>query len=142
VKNLTRGLKVGTRWVALLPLIINLLVPSASSTAADPSPPTAVHHARVKYEKGHSLRFPDFDLTYVGKRHIKPSQYQRGWWVYDFTVRDRAGEQTVSWSAGTGDIGPTPFKVNGVEFQLELSHSEKLGTLGDDEMVVSPVKHP
>jgi hypothetical protein len=29
---------------------------------------------------------------------------------------------------------------DGVEFQLELSHADKLGPLREDEMVVSPVK--
>jgi hypothetical protein len=76
----------------------------------------------------------------MGKRHVVPSQYPRGWWTCDFKVRGKGGEQTVSWSAGTGDIGPTRFKVNGADFQIELSRSDKLGSLREDEMVISLVE--
>ena len=100
----------------------------------------AAYDTKVKFSVGRPLRFPDFDLTYVGKRHVIPPQYPRGWWVHDFKVRGKSDEQTVSWSAGTGDIGPTRFKVNGMEFQIELSRSDKLGTLREDEVVVSAVK--
>lgn len=64
----------------------------------------------------------------------------RGWWTYDFKFRGKGDEQTVSWSAGTGDIGPTRFRVNGTDFQIELSRSDELGPLREDEMVVSLVK--
>jgi hypothetical protein len=78
----------------------------------------------------------------MGKRHVTPTQFPRGWWVHDFKVRGKGDEQTVSWSAGTGDIGPTRFVVNGTQFQIELSRSDKLGRLRDDEMVVSSVVTP
>ena len=94
----------------------------------------------MKFDAGRTLHFPDFDLTYLEKRRATPAQYPRGWWIFDFKVRAKNEEQTVSWSAGTGDIGPTRFKVNGSDFQIELSGSDKLGTLREDEMVVSPVK--
>ena len=89
---------------------------------------------------GHTLHFPDFDLTYVVKHPVTPPQYPRGWWIHGFKVRAKNDEQTVSWSAGAGDIGPTRFKVNGTDFQIELSRSDKLGSLREDEAVVSPVK--
>jgi len=84
-----------------------------------------------------TLRFPDFEMIYLGKRHVTPPQYPRGWWTHDFKVRGKGSEQTVSWSAGTGDIGPTRFKVNGAIFQIELSRSDRLGSLREDQMVVS-----
>jgi hypothetical protein len=112
-----------------------LFAVTVGSTVGDSSG-TAAYDAKVRFERGHTLRFPDFELTYAGKRHVEPPQYPRGWWVYDFTVRSKTGERTVSWSAGTGDIAPARFTVNGAEFQLELSHSDKLGPLRDDEMVV------
>jgi hypothetical protein len=120
-------------------LLMYLLAFAVSPRGAE-APDVAAYGAKLKFSLGRTLHFPDFDLTYAGKRRVTPPQYPRGWWTYDFKVRGKGGEQTVSWSAGTGDIGPTRFKVDGVEFQLELSHSDKLGALREDEMVVSPVK--
>jgi hypothetical protein len=93
----------------------------------------------VFFAKAVALHFPDFDMTYSGERRVIPPQYPRGWWAYDFVVRSKSGEQKLSWSAGTGDIGPVRFKVDGSEFQLELSHSDKLGALREDELVISKV---
>jgi hypothetical protein len=101
---------------------------------------TAAYGSKVRFKAAHTLHFPDFQITYIGKRHVTPPQYPRGWWIYDFKVRGKSNEQTVSWSAGTGDIGPSRFKVDGTDFQIELSRSDKLGPLREDEMVVSSVK--
>ena len=117
---------LGAGWSAL-----------TAGVAEGDSPRTAVYDAKVRFAKEGTLRFPDFELTYVGKRHVEPPRYPRGWWVYDFIVRCKTGEQTISWSAGTGDIAPARFTVNGDEFQLELSRSDKLGTLREDEVVVT-----
>jgi hypothetical protein len=111
------------------------IIPGSSSASG--SSKAAAYDTKVRFEQGRALRFPDFELTYLGKHHVEPPQYPRGWRVHDFIVRSKAGEQTVSWSAGTGDIAPRRFTVNGAEFQLELSHSDKLGTLREDELVVS-----
>jgi hypothetical protein len=120
-------------------LFMYLLAFAVSPRAAE-APDAAAYGAKLKFSVGRTLHFPDFDLTYVGKRRVTPPQYPRGWWSYDFKVRGKGDEQTVSWSAGTGDIGPTRFKVVGADFQIELSRSDKLGPLRDNEMVVSPVK--
>lgn len=125
------------RFFALAALALLALTPCP--VKADSSE-LSRYDAKLSYEKGGALRFPDFEMTYAGKRHVIPPQYPRGWWVYDFVVRSKSGEQTVSWSAGTGDIGPTRFKVNGAEFQIELSRSDKLGVLRDGELVVSKVR--
>ena len=120
-------------------LLLTHLFASAGGSNAE-TPDAASYGTKVKFGAGRTLHFPDFDLAYVGKRHVTPPQYPRGWWVHDFKVRAKGDEQTISWSAGTGDIGPTRFKVNGTDFQIELSRSDKLGTLRDDELVVSSVK--
>jgi hypothetical protein len=119
-------------------LFVHLLA-FAVSARAENSPETVAYGAKVKFRGDQTLRFPDFEVIYVGKRHVTPPQYPRGWWAHDFKVRGKGDEQTVSWSAGTGDIGPVRFKVNGAEFQIELSLSDKLGHLRDDELVISPV---
>jgi hypothetical protein len=124
------------RIIASALLAVHLFSLGVCSYAGDSSD-TAAYGSKVKFSAGHALRFPDFELIYIGKRHVTPPPYPRGWWMHDFKVRSKGGEQTVSWSAGTGDIGPTRFKVNGAAFQIELSRSDKLGLLREDEMVVS-----
>ena len=129
--------EVRVRVLALL--IVHLGALAACSNAAD-STDTVAYGSKVRFGTDRIVRYPDFQVTYMGKRHVAPSQYPRGWWTYDFKVRGKGGEQTVSWSAGTGDIGPTRFKSNGTDFQIELSRSDKLGSLREDEMVISLVK--
>jgi hypothetical protein len=121
-------------------LILHLSALAACSAAGSSN--TAAYGSKVEFSAGRTLRFPDFELTYMGKRHVTSPPYPRGWWIHDFKVRSNGDEQTVSWSAGTGDIGPTRFIVNGTQFQIELSRSDKLGKLRDDEMVVSFVLTP
>jgi len=120
-------------------LFVHLLAFTVSSCAQESSD-AAAYDAKVKFTAGRALRFPAFVLTYVGKRHVTPPQYPRGWWIHDFKIRGKSGEQTVSWSAGTGDIGPTRFQVEGADFQIELAHSDKQGLLRENELVVSAVR--
>lgn len=126
----------GVRVIIQALLVLHLTALAVCSYAAD-SQDTVSYGAKVRFGVDRTLRFPGFELTYMGKRHVTPPQYPRGWWIHDFKVRGKGREQTVSWSAGTGDIGPTRFKVNGSVFQVELSHSDKLGPLREDELVVS-----
>lgn len=124
--------------VAVTLLSVQLVI-LASCFAAENSAEKIAYGSKAKFGVGRTLPFPDFEVTYTGKHHVTPPQYPRGWWVHDFKVRSKGNEQTVSWSAGTGDIGPVRFKVGGAEFQIELSLSDKLGRLREDEMVISPV---
>lgn len=126
--------------VVRVTLSIAALLAIISGSSAEDLAKAVSYDTKTRFEQGRTLRFPDFELTYAGRHHVEPAQYPRGWWVHDFNVRSKAREQSVSWSAGTGNIGPTRFTVNGAEFQLELSHSDKLGTLHEDEVVVSKVK--
>jgi hypothetical protein len=127
------------RVIASALLALHLFTLTPCSHAGDSSG-TAAYGTKVKLSASGTLRYPDFELTYMGKRRVTPPQYPRGWWIHDFKVGSKSGQQTVSWAAGTGDIGPTRFKVSGVDFQIELSHSDKLGPLREDEMVVSSIK--
>lgn len=118
-------------------LVVHLFALTVCFLAAHASE-VAAYGSKVKFSAVRTVRFPDFELTFTGKRHVTPPQYPRGWWIHHFKVRGKGDEQTVSWSAGTGD--PTRFKMNGADFQIELSHSDKLGPLREDEMVISFVK--
>jgi hypothetical protein len=93
--------------------------------------------AKVAYRQNTPIQFDKFTLTYLAQRRVVSKQYSRGMLVYDFRVKSAQGEQTLSWSAGTGEIGPALFRVGSEQFALELRHSDKLGWLKDDELVVS-----
>lgn len=55
----------------------------------------------------------------------------------DFRVSRGNQSITVSWSSGTGLLGPQDFEFGGRKFELELRHHDKLGWLKEDEVVVS-----
>ena len=126
--------------LALLALMAILSTTWISCVRGSSSPVEAAYGAKVRFHEWRPLRFPDFELTYVGRRHVTPLQYPRGWWMHDFKVSAGGVEQTVSWSAGTGSIGPSQFSVRDSLFQIELVHSDKLGKLAEDQVVVLPVK--
>jgi hypothetical protein len=48
----------------------------------------------------------------------------------------------VSWTTGPGVIDPTDFDIGGKHCQLELRHSDKLGKLQDNELVIWQAKPP
>jgi hypothetical protein len=122
-------------------VVLAMILATIASCARSPSSPVeAAYDAKANFREGRVCRYPDFELTYLGRRHVTPPQYPRGWWRYDFKVSGGTGEQIVSWSAGTGDIGPAQFTVGGMAFNLELVWSEKRGKLDDDELVVSKAK--
>jgi hypothetical protein len=91
---------------------------------------------RVKYKAGQKIEFPDFTLEYVGERRKSLPVYPRGFLYYDFKVSTGNTEKVVSWTAGTGDIAPIEFEIGGKHYQLELRHSDKLGKLKDNELVI------
>lgn len=91
---------------------------------------------KIIYTQNQSLQFPDFTLEYMGERHEDSPVFKPGFTFYDFKVKSSAGEQIVSWSSGTGDIGPAVFEVAGQPYLLERAHSDKLGWLEDNEVVI------
>lgn len=97
----------------------------------------AEYGTKVKYEKGKELEFPDFDLSYIGTRDVKVPVYGPGHFTYyEFEISSGKERKTVSWSSGTGEIGPVEFNFNGKRYALELMRSYKLGKLEQDELVV------
>jgi len=93
--------------------------------------------AKVAYKKDTPVQFATFALTYLGERRVVTEKFPPGMTFYDFRLTSTKGTQTVSWSAGTGDIGPTIFHVGSEQFALELKRSDKLGKLKENELVVS-----
>ena len=102
----------------------------------DASAPKASYGTRVKYASGKKIEFPDFTIEYVGEHRTTTPVYPRGFLYYDFKVSKGKTEKTVSWTSGTGLIGPVQFEIGGKNYQLELRHSNKLGNLNDNELVI------
>lgn len=101
----------------------------------------APYGARVRYRKSATIHFPDFDLTFLGERREASTRYPRGFLYYDFRAASPTESRTVSWTSGTGLIGPAAFEIAGKRYLLELKHSDALGHLESNELAVSPEKN-
>jgi hypothetical protein len=102
----------------------------------------AAYGTRVKYRVGQKIEFPDFTIEYVGERRKTLPVYPRGFLYYDFKVSKGKVEKMVSWTTGTGVIDPMDFDIGGKHYQLELRHSDKLGKLSDNELVIWQANPP
>ncbi len=97
----------------------------------------AVYDKKTVFEKDLELQFPDFKLKFLGTRSVTSERFASGFTFYDFSIGSAALTRTVSWSSGTGDIGPVEFDVDGARFQLELRFSDRLGRLAENEIVIT-----
>jgi hypothetical protein len=114
----------------LLLALFSLLTALGSCLAAD-------YGKKEQFAKGKVLTFPDCELTFTGTTRVTSSTYPRGFLYYDFEAKSGGKSKAVSWSSGTGDIGPEFFEVNGRKFVLELSSSAAFkGFLKTDELVL------
>lgn len=98
--------------------------------------PTASYGSKVKYSKGVTLHFPDFDLVYLGRRKESSEVFKPGFTFEDFRISQGSHSDTVSWTSGTGLIAPRQFKFHGGTFQLMLHHGGPAGKLKSDELLV------
>lgn len=100
----------------------------------------ARYNQRTKFTLQRELTFPDFTLRYTGATKVASTIYPNGFVFQVFLVKGRDTRapkaQQIRWSAGTGDIAPLPFSVNGKTFSLELRISDTLGKLAPDELVI------
>lgn len=115
---------------------IFLVISLGSCYNVSPQPPPA-YGTKVRYTLNQPLTFPDLTLEFSGERWVDASPtYPRGFTYFDFKIRQGNQEQIISWSAGTGDIGPVLFEVNGQGYWLELRFSDSLGQLAENELVL------
>jgi len=78
----------------------------------------ASYGTRVKYQAGQKIEFPDFTIEYIGGRRKTVPVYPRPFIYYDFKVRKGKAEKMVSWTSGSGLIGPMDFEIRGKHYQL------------------------
>jgi hypothetical protein len=93
---------------------------------------------KVSYSGGNELKFPDFNIKFTGKREQKyPNENSnRTMTFYDFEATKGDAKKKVSWSSGTGDIGPAFFEIGGGSYVLELSQSDILKSLEEGFLVI------
>jgi hypothetical protein len=117
-------------------ILLQFLFCSNSSNRND------LYGKRVRFEINRVTHYPDFSIRFIGTRHVVPDVYPRGWDVFDFEIIAKDQEkQKISWSAGTGAIGPTYFSVDDREYVLELEatlseNDPQKGWLGENEMII------
>ncbi|MBX3014062.1 MAG: hypothetical protein KF832_21255 [Caldilineaceae bacterium] len=118
-------------------ILISYLIPLPPAIAQpDPAANAATYGKKMVYTPGQTLQFPDFDLTYLGVRHEQSALFPHGFAFHDFQVERTSQRFTITWSSGTGDIGPTFFAINGRTYRLELVYSAQLAWLANNELVI------
>jgi hypothetical protein len=125
----------------ILPSIVLGIALGALSANSFAAGAVNAYGTKVSFTKARPLQFPDFILEYAGERRQSSERFPRGFVYYDFIASTASERITVSWSAGTGDIGPAIFTIARKQFWLELVMSDTLGRLKPDELVIS-IKRP
>lgn len=125
-------------WLLLFFLVTGCQSAALFGGNRSPDPEVAGYGEKVRFAESHPIRFPDFTLTYLGQRHVSSDKFPRGFDYHDFQIGRAAEGFTVSWSSGTGVIGPTIFELAGQSYRLELRYADALGKLADDEVVITP----
>lgn len=92
---------------------------------------------KVYYQDHSPKQYPDFTIKFIGERVEDSPRANFKFTFYDFEVAKGNEKKIVSWSSGTGDIGPLYFNVGGKEYAMEISLSEAYkGFMNDGEMVI------
>jgi hypothetical protein len=102
----------------------------------------AEYGGKVQFKKDVAITFPDFTVTYLGRRRVEVPVFKPGFLYYDFLIEAPGGvRKTVSWTSGTGLIDARDFQVRGKPYCLELKGSVAYpGWLKSDEVVIWPLK--
>lgn len=97
----------------------------------------ADYGVKTRFQKDKPLVYPDCELTFTGTWRQDSPMFPRGFLCYDFKARSGGKTNTVTWSAGTGLVEPKFFRVNGLDFVLELKGSRSFkGWMKDNELVL------
>jgi hypothetical protein len=92
---------------------------------------------KINYLDRETKKLPYFSIRFLKERHEQSPMFRPGFTFYDFEITNGTETKTVSWSSGTGDIGPTFFDFNGHPYVLELKASKAFnGFMNDGEMLV------
>jgi hypothetical protein len=109
---------------------------SASIQKADPQMGDYPYGKVIDYLDGKVKKLPDISIRFLGERREPSPAYTHGFIYEDFEVQKGAETQKVSWTAGTGDIGPAFFDAGGQQYALDLAQSDIYGNMKPGEMIV------
>lgn len=130
---------ISMKPVIVILLLLAFIMPAVSAAES------IAYGQKFSFKAAEDLEFPDFRLQFVDRRpgpFFPGSTSHRLGDVYEFRVIAPAFNQIVEWPSGTGDIGPTNFKVQKKCFWLELQRSDTYGSLGDNQAVISRRDEP
>ncbi|MEN6440786.1 MAG: hypothetical protein ABFD97_19620 [Syntrophobacter sp.] len=103
---------------------------------------TSPYGKPAKYSLNMVISYPDFTIRFIGTRREVSKVYPRGFLYYDFEIISNKGSKTkVSWSSGTGVLGPVEFSVEGGRYYLELKANSlerdpEMSWLKENEMII------
>ncbi len=103
---------------------------------------TGAYGKPVKYALNMEIKYPAFTVRFIGTRRESSTAYPRGFLYHDFEVLSRMGNKVhVSWTSGTGVLGPNEFSVDGRKYFLELKANSleedpKQRWLKEDELII------
>lgn len=96
---------------------------------------------KVQYEKGTVIQFPDFRLVYIGDKWLSGKNGATWSMVFNlFEISDGKISKEISWSSGTGNIGPNPFEFKGKKYNIEKTISDNFGQLKLNELIINVEK--
>ncbi len=142
LKNMNR-----VQYLARMMFFFSLLI-TMPSGARGGSTMSSNYGKITRFRKDVPIQFPEFSVTYRGSGKMPPGKnYPRPIEFEEFEIVPGSAKAfIVKWSAGTGDIGPAVFKVDSIEYWLELRTSEQVGNnfgvMKNDEMIVRPSPRP
>jgi hypothetical protein len=92
---------------------------------------------KINYLDREAIPLPDFSVRFLKEGHEESPVFRPGFTFYDFEISNGTETKTISWSSGTGEIGPTYFELGGGQYVLELKASKAFdGFMKDGEMIV------
>ena len=119
--------RIAMRIALALLVLVALLVPTPAAELGQP----------VRFSKGRPITIGSLTIEYLGQRQVSHPVFKPGFTFHDFKISAGSETKTVSWSSGTGEIGPQEFMLGGIQYQLELRQSiAREGWLRDDEFVL------
>ena len=129
-------MKMENKMTSLL-LMITLLLTTACAFLNQQTGRAYQYGKKIDYSDQEVKKLPDISIRFLEKRREASPVFPRGFTYYDFEVMKGEEKKKISWSSGTGVIGPTYFEIAGEEYVLELAASKAhRGFMEEGEMVI------
>ena len=91
---------------------------------------------KTYYAKNKTINLPYFTVEYLGERKENYGMKQNVFLYHDFKIKKAKEEKIISWSSGTGDIGPEYFEFEEKPYTIELQYANTFKKLQNNEIVI------